>query len=46
MFEEERYGVKFEKKVKKLRHMNKQSLNKQIEKYKGWEAEYKKRGYI
>jgi integrase len=46
MFEEELSGVKFEKKEKKVRHINKQSLNKQIEKYKGWEAEFKKRGCI
>lgn len=46
MFEEELSGVKFEKKEKKVRHINKKSLDKQIEKYKGWEAEYKKRGCI
>ena len=46
MFEEELSGVKFEKKEKRVRHINKKSLDKQIEKYKGWEAEYKKRGCI
>jgi hypothetical protein len=46
MFEEELSGVKFEKKEKKGRHINKKSLDIQIEKYKGWEAEYKSRGCI
>jgi integrase len=46
MFEEELSGVKFEKKEKKVRHMNKQALDEQIEKYKGWEAEFKSRGCI
>lgn len=46
MFEEELSGVKFDKKEKKVRHINKKSLEQQIEKYKGWESEYKKRGCI
>ncbi|ARD43796.1 site-specific integrase [Colwellia sp. PAMC 21821] len=46
MFEEELSGVKFKKEDKKVRHMNKKSLDKQIEQFKGWEAEYKKRGCI
>ncbi|TWX65511.1 site-specific integrase [Colwellia demingiae] len=46
MFEEELSGVKFDKKEKKVRHINKKSLDQQIEKYKGWEAEFKKRGCI
>lgn len=46
MFEEELSGVRFEQKEKKVRHINKATLDKQIEKYKGWEAEFKKRGCI
>ena len=46
MFEDELSGIKFEKKNKKSHHMNKKSQDKQIEKYKGWELEYKKRGCI
>jgi integrase len=46
MFEEELSGVKLDKKEKKVRHINKKSLEQQIEKYKGWEVEYRKRGCI
>ncbi|MBA6396952.1 site-specific integrase [Colwellia sp. BRX10-4] len=46
MFEEELLGVIFEKKEKKVPYMNKKSLEKQIEKFKGWEVEFKKRGCL
>jgi hypothetical protein len=46
MFEEELSGVIFEKKEKKVPHMKKKSLEQQIEKFKGWEVEFKKRGCL
>jgi len=46
MFEEELSGVKFEKKKKKTKSINKKSQDKLTEMFKGWELEYKKRGCI